>query len=60
MMRKRINNSVYLFRLPSSLVTRLREASDRHKVSVASLIRTAINRLLLDLAAGRGGEIVWR
>lgn len=58
--RKRINDAVYLFRLPSSLVVRLRQASKRYRISAASIIRTAIDRLLLDLAAGKGGEITWR
>lgn len=56
----RINDAVAIFKLPASLLRRLRSAAKRERVSASKLIRTAIVRLLADLAAGEGKEIVWR
>lgn len=56
----RINDAVYIFKLPASLLRRIRTAAKRERVSVSKLVRTAVIRLLADLAAGKGKEIVWR
>lgn len=58
--RKRINDAVTIFKLPASLLRRLRTAAKRERVSASKLIRTAVVRLLADLAAGKGNNIVWR
>ena len=58
--RKRTNDAVFLFKLPSSLRDRVREAAKREGVSRSKLVRTAIVRLLGDVAAGKSKEIVWR
>jgi len=57
---KRVNDAVTLFKLPASLLRRIRDAAKRERVSASKLIRTAVIRLLSDLAAGKGKEIVWR
>ena len=58
--RKRVNDAVKIFKLPSSLLRRLRAAAKRERVSASKLVRTAVVRLLADLAAGKRKEIVWR
>jgi hypothetical protein len=57
---KRVHDVVYPFRLSGTLRARIAVAATRYKISGASLIRTGVERLLLDLAAGRAGEIRWR
>jgi metal-responsive CopG/Arc/MetJ family transcriptional regulator len=57
---KRVNDAIKLFKLPASLLRRIQAAAKREHVSASKLIRTAVVRLLADLAAGKGNDIVWR
>lgn len=59
--RKRVNDSVKVFKLPGSLLWKLKNEARIEGVSASKLIRTAVVRLLADLEDKdtRAG-IVWR
>lgn len=58
--RRRVNDSIAIFKLPRALHRRARTAAKRSKVSKSKLIRTAVVRLLAELDAGKRSEINWR